>query len=101
MKAVNTIESQQTTTETSTTIKTLSKAPKAASMMIVGVSVVAVFFAMMMIFAEENNGSGVVFMGTAIAMILGSAFVFYEKRKRRNCTATSAGDGVRAATIPI
>ena len=96
MKAVNTIESQQTTTETSTTIKTLSKAPKAASMMIVGVSVVAVFFAMMMIFAEENNGSGVVFMGTAIAMILGSAFVFYEKRKRRNCTATSAGDGVRS-----
>ena len=96
MKAVNTIESQQTTTETSTTIKTLSKAPKAASMMIVGVSVVAVFFAMMMIFAEENNGSGVVFMGTAIAMILGSAFVFYEKRKRRNCTATSAGVGVRS-----
>jgi len=96
MKAVNTIESQQRTTETSTTIKTLSKAPKAASMMIVGVSVVAVFFAMMMIFAEENNGSGVVFMGTAIAMILGSAFVFYEKRKRRNCTATSAGVGVRS-----
>ena len=96
MKAVNTIESQQRTTETSTTIKTLSKAPKAASMMIVGVSVVAVFFAMMMIFDEENNGSGVVFMGTAIAMILGSAFVFYEKRKRRNCTATSAGDGVRS-----
>ena len=104
MKAVNTLEMQQTTTETSTTIKTtLSKAPKAALMvmMFVGVfSVVALFNERMinLLFPDENkNGIRVVMLGTtAIAMTLGSAFVFYEKRKRRICTATRAGDGARS-----
>ena len=104
MKAVNTLE-MQTTTETSTTIKTtLSKAPKAALMMLmmcVGVFfVVALFNGRMMdlLFPDENkNGIRVVMLGTtAIAMTLGSAFVFYEKRKRRICTATRAGDGARS-----
>ena len=103
MKAVNTLE-MQTTTETSTTIKTtLSKAPKAALMvmMFVGVfSVVALFNERMinLLFPDENkNGIRVVMLGTtAIAMTLGSAFVFYEKRKRRICTATRAGDGARS-----
>ena len=99
--AVN-IEKSQTTTETSTTIKTLSKAPKAALMlmMFVGVfSVIALFNDIMMVllFPEENNVGRVVMLGTtAIAMSVGSAFVFYEKRKRRNCTATRTGDGARS-----
>ena len=104
MKAVNTLEKSQTTTETSTTIKTLSKAPKAAltmmMMMFVGVfSVVALFNDRMMIlfFSEENNGSRVVMFGTTlVAISVGSAFVFYEKRKRRTCAATNAGDGARS-----
>ena len=102
--AVNTLKSEQTTTETSTTMKTLSKAPKAALMMLmmfVGVfSVVALFNERMInvLFPEENIGIRVVMLGTtAIAMTLGSAVVFYEKRKRRMCTATTrAGDGARS-----
>ena len=101
---MNTLESERTTTETSTTMKTLSKAPKAAlmlMMMFVGVfSVVALFNERMInvLFPEENIGIRVVMLGTtAIAMTLGSAFVFYEKRKRRICTATTrAGDGARS-----
>ena len=95
--AVNTLESERTTTETSTTMKTLSKAPKAALMMLmmfVGVfSVVALFNERMInvLFPEGNIGIRVVMLGTtAIAMTLGSAFVFYEKRKRRICTRDDA-----------
>ena len=70
-------------------------------MMCVGVFfVVALFNGRMMdlLFPDENkNGIRVVMLGTtAIAMTLGSAFVFYEKRKRRICTATRAGDGARS-----
>ena len=71
-------------------------------MMFVGVfSVVALFNERMinLLFPEENIGIQVVMLGTtAITMTLGYAFVFYEKRKRRICTATRAGDGARSGS---
>ena len=91
MKAVNTLEMQQTTTETSTTIKTtLSKAPKAALMvmMFVGVfSVVALFNERMinLLFPEENIGIQVVMLGiTAITMTLGYACLLYTSPSPRD-----------------